>query len=87
MSGTINTTVYAIRTARTLRMLAETGKRRRKLAERVPPTPLTREQRVTRYANQSGWTSDFTPAQRRRLNHKSNRALTLRLNGTTAVAA
>jgi hypothetical protein len=74
MIGTYNTTVYAIREARTLRQLAEIGKRRRKTAGRVPPSPLTREQRVHRYANQSGWTSAFTPKQRRRLDHKEGHA-------------
>ena len=47
----------------------------RKLAERTPVLPLTREQRVRNYANGRGWTADFTPAQRRRLDHKDNRAV------------
>lgn len=87
MIGTHNTTVYAIREARTLLRVARDGKRRRKMAERVPPTPLTREQRVTHYANQSGWTSDFTPRQRRRLDHKSNRAKTFRTTDNTEAVA
>ena len=74
MIGKTNNTVDAIVAARTLRQLAEIGKKRRKLAERVSPTPLTHEQRIHRYANQSGWTSAFTPKQRRRLAHKANRA-------------
>ena len=55
--------------------LAKVGKRRRKLAERPPVTPLTREQRVARYSLDRGWTALFTPAQRRRMDHKSNRAM------------
>lgn len=69
-----NNTVDAIDAANRLRDLARIGRRRRKLAERKPVAPLTHEQRIHRYANQSGWTSAFTPKQRRRLAHKANRA-------------
>ena len=69
-----NNTVDAIDAANRLRDLARIGKRRRKLAERQPVAPLTHEQRIHRYANQSGWTAAFTPKQRRRLAHKANRA-------------
>lgn len=93
MNGTMNTTVYAIREARTLRQLAEVGERIRKAAERKPVAPLAREQRIHRYANQSGWTAAFTPKQRRRLDHKANRAqgrynpYITKVDGTKAFAA
>lgn len=74
MTDKTNNTVDAIDAANRLRDLARIGKRRRKLAERKPVAPLTREQRVHRYANQSGWTSAFTPRQRRRLDHKEGHA-------------
>lgn len=72
----ISNTVQAIRTYRTMNELAKIGKQRRKAAERkeAPVLPLTREERVRNYANQTGWTTEFTPAQRRRLDKKSNRA-------------
>jgi hypothetical protein len=72
--GTTNTMVRAVKLSVARYALAEVGKRRRKAMERIEPSPLTREQRVQRYANQTGWTNDFTPKQRRRLEHKSNRA-------------
>jgi hypothetical protein len=79
----INDSVKALQTYYTMQNLAKIGRRRRKLAERVPPTPLTHEQRIHRYAEQSGWTSEFTPKQRRRLAHKDNRAKAFRMKAAT----
>ncbi len=76
MAGKLNTTVMAVRVARTLREAANIGKgvrRRRKIGEVAQP--LSREERVRHYANQTGWTADFTPKQRRRLRRKANAAL------------
>lgn len=93
MIGTINSTVKAIHAARTMRQIAKVVQRRQKAAARQPATPLTREQRVHRYANQSGWTSQFTPKQRRRLDHKEGRArgrynpFVTHVDGTKAFAA
>lgn len=75
MTGSINTMVKAVREARTMQVLASVGKWRRKVAAATPVLPLEREQRVSNYAKQTGWTSDFTPRQRRRLLHKENRAM------------
>ena len=72
-AGIANTMVRAVQLSRARYELAKVGKRRRKLAERKPVLPLTREQRVRNYANGRGWTADFTPAQRRRLNKKGRR--------------
>jgi hypothetical protein len=76
MKLVINDTVQALRTYRTMHELAKIGKGRRKAEERKanPQQPLHREERVRNYANQTGWTSDFTPAQRRRLEKKARRA-------------
>lgn len=74
-AGTVNTMVRTVRRSRAAYDLAEVGKRRRKFAERTPVLPLTHEQRVRNYANGRGWTADFTPAQRRRLEKKDNRAM------------
>ena len=74
-AGIANTMVRAVQLSRARYELAKVGKRRRKLAERPPVTPLTREQRVRNYANDGGWTTPFTPKQRRRLDHKEGRAL------------
>ena len=74
-AGAVNTMVREVQLSRARYDLAKVGKRRRKLAERPAVTPLTREQRVRNYANGRGWTADFTPAQRRRLDHKNNRAM------------
>lgn len=73
--GTVNTMVREVKLSAARYALAEVGKRRRKAMARIEPSPLTREARVQRYANQTGWTNDFTPKQRRRLQHKSNHAL------------
>ena len=76
MPGKLNTTVMAVRVARTLREAANIGKgvrRRRKIGEATQP--LSREERVRNYANQTGWTAEFTPKQRRRLQKKANAAL------------
>ena len=76
MKLVINDTVQALRTYRTMHELAKIGKGRRKTEERKanPVHPTVREERVRHYANQTGWTADFTPAQRRRLRKKSNQA-------------
>jgi hypothetical protein len=74
-AGIVNTMVREVKLSRARYDLAKVGKRRRKLAERKPVLPLTREQRVRNYANGRGWTADFTPKQRRRLEKKENRAL------------
>jgi hypothetical protein len=93
MIGTINTTVAAIHAARTRRQIAKVVQRRQKAVARQPVAPLTHEQRIHRYANQSGWTSAFTPKQRRRLDHKDNRAqgyynpYITKVDGTKAFAA
>lgn len=71
--GTPNTMVRAVQKSRAAYALAEVGRRHRRAMARIEPMPLTREQRVTNYANQTGWTNDHTPAQRRRLDHKENR--------------
>lgn len=76
MTGTVNTTVKALRQARALKLLADIGKWRRGVQKGPAVTPpMAHEARVRAYAKQSGWTSDFTPAQRRRLRHKSNHAI------------
>lgn len=70
----ISNTVQALRTYRTMNELAKIGKGRKKAAERKlagPTPPLDRDKRVRNYANQTGWTTDFTPAQRRRLEKKA----------------
>jgi len=73
-------TVDALRTYWEMQLAAEIGRKRRKIAQKlregVPaqPVAMLREERVRHYANQTGWTSDFTPAQRRRLEKKSRRA-------------
>lgn len=72
--GVVNKTVKAIRNARKLKEIARAYEQERKFAQRRTVMPLTGEQRIRNYANQSGWTADFTPAQRRRLAHKANRA-------------
>ena len=74
-AGTINTMVKAVQRSRGRYALAAVGKSRRKAAARIEPSPLTHEARVRNYANQSGWTTDFTPAQRRRLKHKDGHLL------------
>ena len=74
-AGTTNNTVRAVRRSRGRHALAAIGKSRRKAAARIEPSPLTHEARVRNYAEQSGWTTDFTPAQRRRLKHKDGHAL------------
>jgi hypothetical protein len=73
----INDSVYALRTYRTMQELAKIGKARRKAEQRKadPVRPLDREERVRHYANQTGWTADFTPKQRRRLEKKTRRAV------------
>ena len=89
-AGTVNTMVREVQLSRARYDLAKVGKRRRKLAERKPVLPLTREQRVARYSLDRGWTALFTPAQRRRMDHKSNRAMgshnpyTTKVDGTKA---
>lgn len=74
-AGTINQMVRAVRKSAALYALAEVGKRRRKALKRIEPSPLTREARVQNYADQTGWSTDFTPRQRRRLEHKANHLL------------
>jgi hypothetical protein len=74
-AGTVNTMVRTVRRSRAAYDLAEVGKRRRKLAERVPVLPLTSQQRIRNYSVDRGWTAALTPAQRRRLEKKDNRAL------------
>lgn len=69
-------TVDALRTYWELQTAAEVGRGRKKAAARAaaPQLPLAREERVRNYAQQSGWTTDFTPKQRRRLEKKTRRA-------------
>jgi hypothetical protein len=71
--GTPNTMVRAVQKSRAAYALAEVGKRQRKARAYIEPMPLTRERRAMHYADQTGWTTDFTPRQRRRLDHKENR--------------
>ncbi len=78
--GIVNRTVKAIRNARKLKEIARTYERQRKAKQRPPVVPLTREQRIRNYANQIGWTAEFTPAQRRRLDHKNRRAMGQRMS-------
>lgn len=73
--GKPNTMVREIQLSRTRYLLAEVGRKRRKAAARIEPSPLTREQRVMNYAAQTGWTNDHTPRQRRRLKHKEGHLL------------
>lgn len=93
MIGTVNNTVRAVRNAHKLKEIARAYEQKRRFAQRTPVAPLAREQRVHRYANQSGWTSEFTPKQRRRLDHKERRAqgrynpYVTKVDGTKAFAA
>jgi hypothetical protein len=73
--GTTNTMVREVKLSAARYALAEVGKRRRKAMKRIEPSPLTHEARVQNYADQTGWTTDFTPKQRRRLKHKDGHAL------------
>jgi hypothetical protein len=75
MKLVINDSVQALRTYRTMHELAKIGKERRKAEQRKtdPVRPLDRAERMRHYANQSGWTTAFTPKQRRRLEKKARR--------------
>ena len=74
-AGIVNTMVREVQLSRARYDLAKVGKRRRKLAERKPVLPLTSQQRIRNYSIDRGWTAALTPAQRRRLEKKDNRAL------------
>lgn len=70
-AGKINMMVRTVRKSAALYALAKVGQRRRKAMKRIETSPLTREARVMNYAEQTGWTNDHTPRQRRRLKHKA----------------
>jgi hypothetical protein len=75
--GKINMMVRTVRKSAALYALAKVGQRRRKVLKRIEPSPLTHEARVQNYADQTGWTTVFTPQQRRRLKLKDGHALAI----------
>jgi hypothetical protein len=85
MIGTPNNTVRAARMAAAARLLAVAGKRRRKALAHIDAAPMGDAARRLAY-RQGMQRADYTPAQRRRLRKKRNRAMAHpRIEGTRPV--